>query len=225
MAASTTRDPNMSKSMQERGGTASDQAVEQPEEWDVSDVEGPPARDVPQTLSLDIVFDMLKNERRRRVMRYLYENDGPFTLGELAEHIAALENDKSIAALSSGERKRVYVGLYQCHLPRMDDAGVIEFDRNRGSVELGPNAEALDEYLEVDGDEDTVEWSKYYLGISVAGGLLFLALEATGLAAGWASTLLVVTLLSVIGTTSYVQHSGGVGEELLGDRLASGRSS
>ncbi|MFB6358651.1 MAG: hypothetical protein ABEJ96_06540, partial [Thiohalorhabdaceae bacterium] len=52
-------------------------------------------------------------------------------LGDLAEHIASIENDKPEVALSSTERKRVYVALYQCHLPKMDDIGVIDFDEDR----------------------------------------------------------------------------------------------
>jgi hypothetical protein len=98
-------------------------------------------------LSLDVMFEVLKNERRRFVLRHFDENEGPVALGDLAEHVAARENDKPVRELSSGERKRVYVGLYQCHLPKMDDAGIVDFNRNRGRIELGPNADLLDEYL------------------------------------------------------------------------------
>lgn len=197
----------MSQALEESVDSASDEALDASEEWDVSDVDAPPAKDVPASLSLDIVFDMLKNERRRRVLRYLKTNDGPFTLGELAEHIAALENDKSVQALSSGERKRVYVGLYQCHLPRMDDAGVIEFDRNRGSVELGPNADQLDDFLEVEAAEEGPEWSKYYFALSAVGGVLFLGAEIVGPAGGLASTLIVLAVLGTIGACSALQYS------------------
>jgi hypothetical protein len=39
------------------------------------------------------------------------------------------------------------VALYQCHLPKMDDADVIDFDHSRGTVERGPNADQLYVYL------------------------------------------------------------------------------
>ena len=194
----------MSQGLEDSVDAGSD-SLDAGEEWDVSNVDAPPAKDVPTSLSLDIVFDMLKNERRRRVLHYLKTNEGPFTLGELAEHIAALENDKSVQALSSGERKRVYVGLYQCPLPRMDDAGVIEFDRNRGSVELGPNADQLDEFLDIETAEDAPDWPTYNLAISVIGGALFLGAEFLS-PVGWVSTVIVLAVLGAIVASAVLQH-------------------
>ncbi|WP_435362004.1 DUF7344 domain-containing protein [Haloarchaeobius sp. DFWS5] len=108
-----------------------------------------------ESLPLDAVFDILRNERRRRVLRYLLDNDGRATISTLAEHIAAIENDTTTQALSAQERKRVYVGLYQCHLPRMDDTGVVHFEQGRGVIELADAADQLCTYLDRDdGDGD-----------------------------------------------------------------------
>ena len=107
-----------------------------------------------QELSLDEIFELLKNERRREVIKYLLESpDGRATLSDLAELIAAKENDIEIRELSSDQRKRVYVGLYQCHLPKMDDMGVIDFESNRGTVELNSSVAQLQPYLERINDE------------------------------------------------------------------------
>ncbi len=146
-----------------------------------------------EPLSLDLVFEVLKNERRRRVLKYLCETDETVSLSDLAEHIAAIENDKPETALSSQERKRVYVGLYQCHLPKMDDTDVIEFDGNRGTVALGDNAEQLYPFLDAD-DEQDQPWPKYYLGHTT----LSLALFAAALVAV-PSALSVVFGLSLVG--------------------------
>jgi len=121
-----------------------------------------------EKLSLDYVFEILKNERRRRVLAYLREHDERVTLSDLAEHIAALENDTDVASITSSQRKRVYVGLYQCHLPKMDDMDVVDFNQNRGIIERGPNAEQLYEYLD-NGSEDRTDWPKYYLATAVTG--------------------------------------------------------
>ncbi|WP_202614586.1 DUF7344 domain-containing protein [Halostella litorea] len=123
-------------------------------------------------LSLDVMFEILKNERRRFVLKYFEDHEGPVALGDLAEHVAAKENGKPERELTSGERKRVYVGLYQCHLPKMDDAGIVEFNRNRGRIELGENADLLTEYLETEETEER-PWPQYYLGIAAGGGTLF----------------------------------------------------
>lgn len=113
-----------------------------------SSTDAPP--DESTDLPLDTVFEILKNRRRRDILQYLWNHDGTAKIGELAEHIAALENDVDIAALSSSQRKRVYIGLYQCHLPKMDDAEVVDFDKHRGTIELRDSAEELTVYLQAD---------------------------------------------------------------------------
>ncbi|WP_248516617.1 DUF7344 domain-containing protein [Salinarchaeum laminariae] len=148
----------------------------------------------PAQLSLDVVYDILKNTRRRRVLHFLHEEDGDgTTLGDLAERIAAVENDKPRAQLDAQERKRVYVGLYQCHLPRMDDAGVVDFDGDRGTVELGSHSAQVYDHLEsAEDDSEPEDWSTYYALYGIGGVL-------TGLALAWgapaAAQLFVVGLL------------------------------
>jgi hypothetical protein len=149
-------------------------------------------------LSPDLAFDLLKNERRRRVLHYLADADGQVTLGDLAEHIAALENDTTVQALTSTERKRVYVGLYQVHLPKMDDAGVVTFDRNRGTVEADEHAETLTAYL--DRDEDGGRpWHRYYGGISAG---------SAGLYAGSLAGVLPTNLVMGVILTLFIGCSG-----------------
>ena len=125
-----------------------------------------------EKLSLDYVFEILKNERRRRVLAYLREHDERVTLSDLAEHIAALENDTDVASITSSQRKRVYVGLYQCHLPKMDDMEIVAFNRNRGLVELDENATYLEPYLDT-GSEEQRPWHLYYGSIAAVGAVLY----------------------------------------------------
>lgn len=101
-------------------------------------------------LPLDVLFALLENSRRRETLRYLDDNDGSATLDELAETIAAKENGIDIAQLGSQQRKRVYIALYQCHLPRLADAGVIDYNRARGTIEVTSAADRLYRYLDLD---------------------------------------------------------------------------
>lgn len=131
-------------------------------ELDEADLEelpnGPHDRDT--SLGLDEVFELLKNQRRRRVLRYLAEaDDDRSTLSDLAEHVAGLENDVDPALLNSTQRKRTYVALYQTHLPKLDSYGVIDYDQNRGTVVLADTSQ-LEPYLAqvaADGDAATNE--------------------------------------------------------------------
>ncbi|AXR78673.1 DUF7344 domain-containing protein [Natrarchaeobaculum sulfurireducens] len=119
-------------------------------------------------LSKDVIFELLKNRRRREVLAYLLEAEETVTLGELAEQIAAWENDTDVNALSSDQRKRVYVALYQTHLPKMDDAGIVEYDQDRGLISLADNADLLMMYLDTDNHKQD-RWDRWYAGLSVVG--------------------------------------------------------
>ncbi|MDG5760912.1 ArsR family transcriptional regulator [Natronococcus sp. A-GB1] len=119
-------------------------------------------------LSKDVIFELLKNRRRREVLTYLLEADETVTLGELAEQIAAWENDTSVNALSSDQRKRVYVALYQTHLPKMDDAGIVKYDQDRGLITLADNADLLMMYLDTDTHQQD-RWDRWYAVLSLLG--------------------------------------------------------
>jgi transcription elongation GreA/GreB family factor len=51
-----------------------------------------------ESLPLDQVFEILKNRRRREVVKYLNERDESVSLSDLAEHVAAIENDTTVNA-------------------------------------------------------------------------------------------------------------------------------
>lgn len=160
-------------------------------------------------LEKDLVFELLKNHRRRSVLTYIRDH-GETALGDLAEAIAAEENDTTVQDLSADERKRVYIGLYQTHLPKMDGAGVVEYDQNRGVVSAGPAIEQVLRYLEPttlddeSGDDAAAAITRLDLStleepVPIPGWGLFAALLATGLLTvaatalpgpGWALVLL-----------------------------------
>lgn len=168
----------------------------------------------PADLSLDTIFEILKNQRRRYVLKYLRESSGTVKLNELADQVAAWENDKELGLVSSNERKRVYVGLYQCHLTKMDDSGVIDFDQYRGTIEVRPAVEKLYEYLDFgqDAAEDpTPTWSRYYSGIALGGFALALAGLAVpavplGLLGFLLTTVLAVAVVGVTAASSLQDH-------------------
>jgi hypothetical protein len=129
--------------------------------------------DAGEELDPDTVFNILKNRRRRYVVRYLRQHDGAAEIGDLAEHMAASEEETTVEALTSSQRKRVYVSLYQGHLPTMDDAGIIEYDKNRGTIEEGPNIGALKPYLAMCDSESQKGYHYVVVGFGL-GWLLFL---------------------------------------------------
>ena len=177
--------------------TGARQGVARPKEHSERTTEGDSANTdrADAGLGLDEVFGILKNRRRRDVIEFLRDQGGETTLGPLSEHIAAKENDTTVQQINSDQRKRVYVGLYQSHLPKMDDMDIVEFDKNRGTIRLGPNVDRLEPYLDASDSES--EWWRLYAAIAGTGLTLGpAALLLTGSAAGTAVVALGTAVLS-----------------------------
>ncbi|MDX1744669.1 MAG: hypothetical protein R3324_01920 [Halobacteriales archaeon] len=127
----------------------------------------------PRQPSSEAIYGLLADRRRRYALHYLMQRGEPVTLRDLAEQVAAWENRKPADQLGAQERKRVYIALYQSHMPSMDREGVVEYDADRGEIALAPAFADIDIYLEAVPRND-VPWSVYYLGLSAANALLLL---------------------------------------------------
>lgn len=99
------------------------------------------------------------------MLRYLRAADGPVRLRELAEQVAAWEQETTVDQLNSSERQRVYISLYQSHLPKLDNHGIVDYDKDRGRVEATPLTAQLDAYLEpARGTDSPDPWLRRYVG-------------------------------------------------------------
>lgn len=126
-----------------------------------------------EELSRDEVFDVLSSARRRFVLSYLaWEGGEPVELSTLADEIAARENDTSVSELTSQQRKRLYVSLYQTHVPKLADLGIVEYDSETGFVSLTDRAVEIGRYLPT--DDRYVGWEWYYLLLAAASTAFFL---------------------------------------------------
>lgn len=158
--------------------------------------------DTRDELSKDELFHLLSNQRRRDALRYLNGHDGPVDMRDLAERIAAWEHDKPVAQLRSKERQRVYIALYQTHLPTLDDHDVTEYNRPRGVVRRTDLADRLDPYLDTgtdenaDGEGSAVDAPRPRRP-SIRHSLGVVALGAVTLAIGWTGLLPALLLLGL----------------------------
>lgn len=110
----------------------------------------------PAPEELDRLYTVLSNARRRAVLRHLIEEGGESTLSDLAEATAAEENGMPVVQLTSDLRKRTYVALYQCHLPKLADLGIVEYNQERGTVELLEEPGALVPHLTFNPESQTM---------------------------------------------------------------------
>jgi hypothetical protein len=102
---------------------------------------------------MDDVFHVLQNARRRLVLVYLSDVEGAVEMRAIAEQVAAWENGTTVEAITSEQRQRVYIALYQSHLPKMDELGVVDYDQARGVVERTPQVDQFLSFLRLP-DED-----------------------------------------------------------------------
>ena len=144
------------------------------------------------------LFELLSNHRRRYTWHHCKRVEQAVPLGELAEQVAAWENGKPVAEITSAERKRVYTSLQQTHLPKLHEADVVEFED--GVVELGERADELEVYVDVVEDDD-IPWSEYYIGLTAVSAALLAGVWVTGATGaitglGWATIVVIAFALS-----------------------------
>ena len=119
-------------------------------------------------LSTEAVYETLSNRRRRYTLHYLLQWGEPVTIRDLSEQVAAWENHIDRQAVVPKQRKRVYTALHQTHLPAMHRLGVVEYDRDRGTIAMTNHVGEFDIYLDVV-PRDDIPWSQFYLAL---GGVL-----------------------------------------------------
>ncbi|NUB92249.1 hypothetical protein HT576_14620 [Haloterrigena sp. SYSU A121-1] len=167
---------------------------------------GAEPNDEQSELEPDDIFHILQTSRRRHVLRYLRRAGEPMTLRDLAERIAADEHETTVENLTSDQRQRVYISLYQSHLPKLDTRGIVDYDKDRGIVESTPMAAQFDPYLSGLESESTDPWPRRYAG--TVGGCALLAVATAGglLPIPWFAVSSVV-LLAVAAVTAIHWYS------------------
>lgn len=104
-------------------------------------------------LPIDAVCRLLSNGRRRIVIDEVaaLDADEETAIGALARRIAAAEHDVDATRVTSEQRKSAYVSLLQCHLPKLDDSDVVDWDRRSGAVFRGESIDELADLIDAIG--------------------------------------------------------------------------
>lgn len=122
------------------------------------------------TIQREQIFEILSNERRRLVLKYLRQhNEEQIDFRDLVDQVAAWENDTILGDVNTDDRKCVYTALRQTHLPKLDQFGVVEYDHQRGAIEPKETIENVYKYME-HVPEREMFWSRGYLLLAVLCG-------------------------------------------------------
>jgi hypothetical protein len=178
------------------------------------------------TASTDELFEILSNSRRRHLIYYLFEAGGEMSLTRLATKIAAAEDGTDESAITPDERQRVYISLYQTHLPKLEAGHVVSYDGDERVVALTDEVRE-DGFFWMATEDPSTSWFRLYVALA-AGSWVALALAWLSGAplspVGWPGAALVVSVgLSVLVTLQYLDERGDTpegpsGHELLVDR-------
>lgn len=174
------------------------------------------------TPSTDELFEILSNSRRRHLIYYLFEAGGEMSLTRLATKIAAAEDGTDESEVTADERQRVYISLYQTHLPKLEAGRVVSYDGDERVVALTDTV-LEDGFFWMAMDEPSTGWLRYYC-VLAAGSWVVLALVWLSGAplspVGWTGAALVVSVgLSVLVTLQYLDARGRTSEGLSGHEL------
>ena len=122
-------------------------------------------------LPAEQVYTILANERRRHTLEHLGNVGGVVTVHELSALVAGHETGESPPPKRC--RESVYTSLVQTHLPKLEELGVIEYDRETQTIEVSRHARDVALYTEVVASAG-VTWSEVYrtLGVASLTGLL-----------------------------------------------------
>lgn len=77
-------------------------------------------------LSLDTILSLLANHQRRELLQYLVETpDGCCSLDECVDHLVKQQEKRNG---NGDEHDQVKTTLRHVHIPKLEDAGIVEFD-------------------------------------------------------------------------------------------------
>ncbi|WP_254764768.1 DUF7344 domain-containing protein [Natrinema marinum] len=152
------------------------------------------------------LFDVFSNARRRRAVQYLKRRGGSCDLAPLVEQVAAWENDIEPDDVTRTQRRRVYISLYQTHLPMLEDHGIVDWDPDGHEIELLPSEDQFEPYLDrqLEGDRS---WHRFYASVTAVGVVAFaLSSLAVGPLSAGLAPIVAVGLCLLVLILAAVQH-------------------
>lgn len=87
------------------------------------------------THQFDTVLDLCTDQHRRIVLAILTEERRSLTVDDLTETIVKYNHQASMSDVSEDVLDQVRLSLHHVHLPKLAQAGVVEYDPERHRVE------------------------------------------------------------------------------------------
>lgn len=128
-------------------------------------------------MTKDEVFEVLSSSRRRLILYHLYRRGGEAELRDLAADTAEAEREEEV---DDDVIKRFYISLYQTHVPKLEEVGLVRHDSDTNTVSLTDKAEEIESVLETESEPER-RWSIYYGALAILGAVLAVVQIGEGL--------------------------------------------
>ncbi|WP_226481054.1 DUF7344 domain-containing protein [Natrinema amylolyticum] len=103
--------------------------------------------------ALDTTFDLLRNRHRRDVVEILAEREASIPLRDLAAAVGAVKPEPESGSVSPDRTHEIAALLHHVHLPKLDDADVIDYDTETSTVAPVRTGDLVPFVRAVDGEQ------------------------------------------------------------------------
>lgn len=79
---------------------------------------------------------LLAHARRRELLQLLNEIETPVELDDLTRELVVQEEEAPVSEIDREQLRKCKITLYHHHIPKLDDADVVEFDADRRTVAM-----------------------------------------------------------------------------------------
>jgi DNA-binding transcriptional ArsR family regulator len=94
------------------------------------------------SLSVEDVAEAVGDPSRRQVLHLLGDSEFMLALADIAREVAAPDGEPS-PTLTADDLRRAKIRLHHCHLPKLADAGLVNYDVRSRMVALAPAGERV----------------------------------------------------------------------------------
>lgn len=119
---------------------------------------GKAERDSSDKPSIDELFDILSDSRRRQILSILMDHGEELTLSQLADKVASRdsgpprnevpkEKHQVRSEVPEDSSNRLTTSLHHVDIPKMDQVGLVEFDPDRKTIRATENATQIEQIL------------------------------------------------------------------------------
>lgn len=165
-----------------------------------------------EEITKDEIFEVLSSSRRRLILYHLHRRGGHAELRDLARDTAEAESDDPEGGgddpeaggdgdIDSSVVKRFYISLYQTHIPKLEEVGLVRYDSDTKTVSLTEKVEDVERVLN-SGSKNGRRWPVYY-GVLALLGTALAVVQLLSAAPPVTSLLFAGALLSLAGYQYY----------------------